>query len=186
METEVNQNWYILFVRGGQEKEIIKSILNTLKNRKIEKFLIEIKTLENNSNNSKNLLSGYIFVNCIMNSELLSAFYSVPNVISFLNHKKKDLSIIPDHLSTLEVNNFLFLQKKNKLDLKKIEKDGVLPLKKDFLKIGDIILVKEGFFKNHKASVVKVDNRKHLATINIDFFGRSTPVDVKFDQCEKI
>lgn len=192
MEKEIRQNWYILFVRGGREKEIIKSILNTLKSRKIEELLNEIKILENvrNGRKMKNLLSGYIFVNCNMKPELLSALYSVPDVISFLNHKKNDLNNMPNHLSTLEVNNFLFLEKNRSKSLtsKKSGRDKISSslLEKSSLKIGDLVLVKEGFFKGHRALIVKVDNRKHLITINVDFFGRSTPVDVKISECEKI
>jgi transcriptional antiterminator NusG len=162
-----------------------------LKSRKLDQFVNEIKILDgiSDSGKIKNLLPGYIFVNCKMTTELLMAFYSIPDVISFLNHSKGDLSIMPNHLSILEVNNFLFLGKKKEevKSTKKVELSKPTPLvKQSLLNIGDLILIKEGFFKDHRGSIIKVDNRKDLATINIDFFGRSTPVSVKFSECEKI
>lgn len=191
MEKEVNQNWYILFVRGGREKKIIDNINNLLRNLKLEQSVNEIKILEgiSDSGRSKNLLPGYIFVNCEMTTELLNALYSVQDVISFLNHSKSDLTIMPNHLSILEVNNFLFLGKKKEVNRKinniEISKPASF-FKKSIFNIGDLILIKEGFFKDHRGSIIKVDDRKNLITINIDFFGRSTPISVNFTECEKI
>ncbi|WNE41541.1 MAG: Transcription termination/antitermination protein NusG [Mycoplasmataceae bacterium] len=193
MEKEVNQNWYILFVRGGREKKIIDSINNLLRKLKLEQSVNEIKILEgiSDSGRNKNLLPGYIFVNCEMTTELLNALYSVSDVISFLNHSKSDLTIMPNHLSILEANNFNFLfSEKKKEGIKKANKVEISKpsslLKKSIFNIGDLILIKEGFFKDHRGSIIKVDDRKNLVTINIDFFGRSTPISVNFTECEKI
>jgi transcription termination/antitermination protein NusG len=190
MENESKKNWYILFVRGGREKKIINGIKNLLKSNDLEKFVNEIKIIENESENGKgkNLLPGYIFVNCEMNREILETFYSVPEVISFLKHAKSNLNSMPDYLSVLEVNNFLFLDKKKKnkssKNINQINPDN--GKKKINFVIGDLIKIKEGFFKDFKGSIVSIDDRKYLATINVDFLGRSTPVSVKFTECEKV
>jgi len=196
MEKETNQNWYILFVRGGREKTIITNVYNLLKSRKLEDNVREIKILEGSgpSGKSRNLLSGYVFVNANLNPEVLATFYAVPDVISFLNHKKSDLNLTPSHLSILEVNNFLSLERKdkekaNKDVINKVKNSEILPKKEkkqSFLKIGDLILIKEGFFKDNRGAIIKIDDRKELLTINIDFLGRSTPVSVGFSECEKI
>jgi transcriptional antiterminator NusG len=194
MEKEINQNWYILFVRGGREKTIITNAYNLLKSRKLEEQVNEIKILEGSgaSGKSKNLLSGYIFVNANLIPEVIATFYAVPDVISFLNHKKSDLNIMPNHLSILEVNNFLSLGRKDKEsksnDSKLKKNDGLLKKEKKqtLLKVGDLILIKEGFFKDYRGAIIKIDDRKELLTINIDFLGRLTPVSVGFSECEKI
>lgn len=196
MEKETKQNWYILFVRGGREKTIITNVYNLLKSRKLEDNVAEMKILEGlgTSGKSKNLLSGYVFVNANLNSEVLATFYAIPDVISFLNHKKGDLNLMPNHLSILEVNNFLSLgrKEKEKVDknaIYKTKSSDILPKKEkkqSFLKIGDLILIKEGFFKDYRGAIIKIDDRKELLTINIDFLGRSTPVSVGFSDCEKI
>lgn len=189
MEHESKRNWYILFVRGGREKKIIDGVYNSLRGNGLQALVNEIRIIENEGKGgkSKNLLPGYIFVNCEMNREILETFYSVPDVISFLNHSKADLNLMPNHLSILEVNNFLFLdKKKDRKTPKSASRFEPILDKQTLLKFGDLIVIKEGFFKDSKGSITNIDNRKGLATINIDFLGRSTPVSVKFAECEKI
>lgn len=189
MTNEVRQNWYILFVRGGREKKIIDGLWNALRGSAQQQLVSQIKIIDNEAKDgkAKNLLPGYIFVNCEMSREILETFYAVPDVISFLNHSKANLNVMPNHLSVLEVNNFLFLDKKKEAKVaKSASRFEALPDKQTLLNLGDLIVIKEGFFKESKGSITAIDNRKGLVTINIDFFGRSTPVSVKFTECEKI
>src|SRR5690606_20324179 len=102
--------------------------------------------------------------------------------------------LMPNHLSTLEVNNFLSLGRKEKENLNKnfVHKSknaDILPKKEkkqSFLKAGDLILIKKGFFKDYRGAIINIDDRKELLTINIDFLGRSTTISVGFSDCEKI
>ncbi len=193
MKKKNYDNWYILFVRGGHEKQIIDGIYSSLKNHQLDEQVAEVKFLEgfDKAGKTKNLLSSYLFVNCLMSRELLAAFYSTQGVISFLNHDKSDLGKNPTALSILEMNNFLSIGRRGSTNSNLRSKTQDRFSSKDFVskpvfEPGNLILVREGFFKDHRGSVTKVDPRKETVTINLDFFGRLTPVSVKFAECEKI
>ena len=180
-------------MRGGHEKQVINSIYNSLKNHQLSEQVTEIKILEGPSKAGKvkNLLSSYLFVNCVMSRELLAAFYSTQGFISFLNHDKSDPSKIPTALSTLEANNFLSIVRRRSVASSSQGKrqeqfSSKDPGSKPAFETGNLILVKEGFFKDHRGLVTKVDPRKEMVTINVDFFGRLTPVSVKFVECERV
>ena len=185
-----NKNWYILFVRGGHEIKIIDSINDSLRKNNIDQSTVEVTFIENDQSlqKRKNLLSGYIFINCDLNAELLSILYKIPGIISFLGHKRGDSSL-PVPISSLEVKKLLMFEEKKNNHTKKrgtIDKQKKETSKKSAFNVGDLILVKNGFFKDNRGSVTKIDNRKNSLTININFFGRSTPVSIDFSDCDKI
>lgn len=141
-------------------------------------------------------MPGYIFINCVIDSNVMNFLNSVNGVVGFLNNNKKDPFNVPIHLSNLETNNLFSLVERNKKDYenkkaiseKKIFVDN--PVKKDHslnfsnFKVGEIVLIKSGLFKNSQGSITQI-NKKFL-TISVEFFGRITPVSVDFSNCEKI
>ena len=51
--------------------------------------------------------------------------------------------------------------------------------------IGDTVVVKSGVWENTDGVVKQINHQKQTVTINIDMFGRETPVEISFSDVEK-
>jgi len=74
-------------------------------------------------------------------------------------------------------------------DNKQPKKESVVKKDKsderDF-QLNDYVHIISGALKGHEGQVSQLDDDKGVATVNIDFFGRSTPVKVEYVACKKI
>lgn len=171
----MNKKWYILKVRGGKENNIIEELYKTLKkNDYKEKISIEFFK----KSEEKNLIKGgYIFINCYLTPDLLKIIYSVPGVINFLNHNKRSENL-PEPLPIQAENELLDLIKNKKNEINKLsKKEG-----KDF-QINDLVEIIEGAFRGCQGQITKIDSKKGMITIDINFLGRLQPIEVSIKNC---
>ena len=52
--------------------------------------------------------------------------------------------------------------------------------------LGDTVIVKNGVWENTVAVIKRIDHHKQVVTINVDMFGRETPVDLSFADVKKM
>ena len=168
-------------VRGGKEEKIIAQIKEKLDKNNDSKKTIELYFIPH-STKPKNLLSGYIFCRGQLDENLVQLFYSVPGVISFLNHLRKE-EALPSPLSPQKNAEFSSLLKK----IEKGEIDHSSPTKgqKNIFQIDEQVRVVKGLFVGCKGKISAVDEKKKLITINIDFLGRLTPTEILMADCVK-
>jgi len=115
------------------------------------------------------IFPGYILIKAHMNDKLLMAIEKTPHVF-----RPGMVGGKPVPLKEEEVQNNL-----NQI------KRGVRPSKVEFEK-GDQVRVIEGPFMNFTGTVEEVHPEKRKLTVMISIFGRMTPVELDFDQVEKI
>ena len=60
-----------------------------------------------------------------------------------------------------------------------------LEIQVDF-KVGDVVNVVSGTFAGQEATVESFDVEKQIVTVLVDFFGRQTPQELRFDEVEVI
>ncbi|CAI2195668.1 13109_t:CDS:2, partial [Funneliformis geosporum] len=127
----------------------------------------EAKIIENiESELVKNRLKG----------QLVRFFYSIPRVVSFLNHQRGS-SQLPEFVSPELVENFSLEVGKSKENTKVNHNSN--------LTIGDLVKIIEGTFANYEGKITSLDERKKRVKIDIEFAGRSTPIDVPIEICQK-
>ncbi|MBU5908923.1 KOW motif-containing protein, partial [Vibrio cholerae O1] len=54
------------------------------------------------------------------------------------------------------------------------------------LEVGEQVRIKSGPFANQVGEVQEIETDKFKLTVLVDMFGRETPVEVEFDQIEKL
>ena len=54
------------------------------------------------------------------------------------------------------------------------------------LEIGDSVVVTAGVWENTAGIIKHINHHKQIVTINVDMFGRETPVEISFTDIEKI
>ena len=52
--------------------------------------------------------------------------------------------------------------------------------------IGDSVVVKSGGWEDTTGIVRQINHKDRMVTINIDMFGRETPVEISFNDVEKV
>ena len=54
------------------------------------------------------------------------------------------------------------------------------------LEVGDSVPITAGNFENSTGQVTLINNIDQTVTVNVDLFGRDTPVEVSFTDIEKV
>ena len=180
---ENKKQWYVLRAISGKEnkvEEYINSALITssLFQEYVSQVLIpreKIVTLKNGKRVEKerNLLPGYVLVECYLCDESFPLLRNIPNVLGFLSGGKS--SAKPDPVSQEEVNKLVGLA---------TESETRAASEINFL-VGESVKVVDGPFSGFKGTIQEVSNEKNKLKVIVTIFDRQTPLELGFNQVEK-
>lgn len=182
-----NAQWYVINCNKGHERRVYEDLKQKIETLNLKDKIFDIKIVEETITNKdkkpeiKNAFPGYIFINMIMTDETWYDVRNTPGVTGFIGSSGRGIKPLP--LSEKEVNTML------RRDNKQPKKESVVKKDKsderDF-QLNDYVHIISGALKGHEGQVSQLDDDKGVATVNIDFFGRSTPVKVEYVACKKI
>lgn len=180
---ENNYKWYVLKAISGKEnkvKEYIEGALvtSTLFKEYVSQVLIPTEKVVTTRGNKRvvkerNMLPGYVLVECNLADECYPLLRNIPNVLGFLSDGKS--STKPKPVSQEEVNRLV-----GEVDEAAIE----AVLDETFL-VGERVKVTDGPFNGFGGVIneVAVDKRKLKVVVTI--FDRQTPLELGYDQVAK-
>jgi len=116
------------------------------------------------------LYPGYIFIKADLDSDLQSLIKRVPRVLGFVSAGGK-----PVVVSESEI-----------IAMKERLKRGVPKVRKLKFEIGDKVKINEGPFIGFEGTVSEIDPEHEKLIVLVNIFDRQTPVELEFDQVEKI
>jgi transcriptional antiterminator NusG len=166
-------NWYVVHTYSGYENKVKANIEKTIENRHLEDEILEVRVpmqdvteMKNGSRKtvSKKMFPGYVLINMIMNDVTWYVVRNTRGVTGFVGPGSK-----PVPLSELEMKPL------------GIKTENVVI---DFTE-GDTVSVIAGVWKDTVGVVQRMDMGKQTATINVELFGRETPVEISFDEMTK-
>jgi transcriptional antiterminator NusG len=173
------KQWYVVHVYSGFEAKAKESLLERIRQNKMdEKFdeilipaetVVEVKKGEKRSK-SKKFFPGYIFVKMELNNETWQLVKNTQRVSGFVGNGTN-----PPAVSEEEVLRITQQIKEGKMKPK---------VNIEFEK-GESVRVKEGPFANFAGVVDEVNSEKGRLKVLVSIFGRSTPIDLEFGQVEK-
>jgi len=174
----MENNWYILKVVSGQEGKICKLIQSLLDQGKvsIDEVLVPTRKIFKVKKGKKveeqeKLFSGYVFIKFDLNLDTKSNLLSIPKVSSFLG------GINPSVVSKTKMEDIFNMISDEKTSV--IDSDRIF-------EIGEVINVIDGPFDSFSGAVESFDDEKQRIKISILIFGRSTSVELHYDQIKKI
>ena len=180
---EKQKQWYVLRAISGKEgkvEEYINSALTTssLFQEYVSQVLIpkeKVVTLKNGKRVEKerNLLPGYVLVECHLCDESFPLLRNIPNVLGFLSGGKTTAK--PEPVSQEEVNKLVGLAS---------ESESRAASEISFLE-GESIKVVDGPFNGFKGTIQEVVQDKHKLRVVVTIFDRQTPLELGFNQVEK-
>ncbi len=174
-----NMKWYTLHVYSSMEKSVKNALEERIARSDLrESFgqvLLPIERVQEVRNGRKvtserRMYPGYVFIEMEMNDATWHLVNSTPRVIEFLGNNN------PVVLSDAEVANIM-----NAASI-----SAEKPRPKIEFEIGEQVRVNSGAFKDFTGRVDAVDYDKSRLNVYVSIFGRDTPVDLAFNEVEKI
>ncbi len=161
-------NWYVVHTYSGYENKVKANIEKTIENRHLEEEILEVRVpmqdvmeMKNGArkNVQKKMFPGYVLINMVMNDDTWYVVRNTRGVTGFVGPGSKPVPLTEAEMKPLGI---------------KMENVSV-----DFGE-GDTIAVVAGVWKDTVGVVQKMDYSKQTATINVELFGRETPVEISF------
>ena len=167
-------NWYVVHTYSGYENKVKANIEKTIENRHLEEEILEVRVpmedvveMKNGARKTvqKKLFPGYVLINMIMNDDTWYVVRNTRGVTGFVGPGRKPVPLTEAEMKPLGI---------------KTENVSV-----DFAE-GDTIAVVAGVWKDTVGIVQRMDFGKQTATINVELFGRETPVEIGFAEVRKM
>lgn len=161
-------NWYVVHTYSGYENKVKANIEKTIENRHLEEEILEVRVpiqdvmeMKNGArkNVQKKMFPGYVLINMVMNDDTWYVVRNTRGVTGFVGPGSKPVPLTEAEMKPLGI---------------KLENVSV-----DFAE-GDTIAVVAGVWKDTVGVVQRMDYGKQTATINVELFGRETPVEISF------
>ncbi len=173
--------WYAIHTQVGYEEKVKSMLRNNIDNAGLSDDVEDIfvpfeEVIEIKKNNKKEtvrkcLYPSYVFLKARMSDKLFNVVKRMSFVSGFVGYKNQ-----PVALEDKEVEDIF----------KKIETSKESPRLSVSFEIGESVRVLDGPFANFTGSVEDVDIDKGRLRILISIFGRSTPVELNYNQVEKV
>lgn len=166
--------WYVAHTYSGYENKVKADIEKTIANRHLEDQIFEVEvptedvtTIHDGSKREikRKMLPGYVLVKMIMNDDTWYVVRNTRGVTGFVGPGSKPVPLTDEELEELGKPH------------KEVEID---------LEVGDSVRITAGNFENSTGQVTLINNINQTVTVNVDLFGRDTPVEVSFTDIEKV
>lgn len=167
-------NWYVVHTYSGYENKVKANIEKTIENRHLEEEILEVRVplqdvveLKNGAKKTvqKKMFPGYVLINMVMNDDTWYVVRNTRGVTGFVGPGSKPVPLTEAEMKPLGI------QEEN--------------ISVDFAE-GDTVAVIAGVWKDTVGVVQRMDYSKQTATINVELFGRETPVEISFAEVRNL
>ena len=167
-------NWYVVHTYSGYENKVKANIEKTIENRHLEEEILEVRVpmqdvveMKNGARKTvqKKMFPGYVLINMVMNDETWYVVRNTRGVTGFVGPGSKPVPLSEEEMRPLGIRN------------------GEIAL--DF-ELGDAVIVTSGAWEGTVGNIKGINQGKQSVTINVDMFGRETPVELSFTEVKKM
>ncbi len=179
-KTEQKKSWYVIHAYSGYENYVVRALRERIELRDLEdKFgeiivpteeVVEMRAGQKRKSERK-FFPGYVLVQMEMNEETWHLVRNVPKVLGFIGGSAERPASITD--------------KEAAAIMQRLEEGESKPKPKILFEPGEVVRVTDGPFADFNGVVEDVNYEKSRLRVSVSIFGRSTPVELEFDQVEK-
>ena len=166
--------WYVVHTYSGYENKVKLDIEKTIENRNLRDQILEVvipmESVEEEKGDSKKvvtrkLLPAYILIHMVMNDDTWYVVRNTRGVTGFVGPGSKPVPLTEEEMQPL----------------------GIQPveLEVDFQE-GDSVTITGGVWKDTVGIIQSMNHSKQMVTINVELFGRDTPVEIAFTDVKKL
>ena len=164
--------WYVVHTYSGYENKVKANIEKTIENRHLEDQILEVRVplqevveMRNGAAKQvqKKMFPGYVLLNMVMNDDTWYVVRNTRGVTGFVGPGSKPVPLTDAEMASMGL----------KANAPACE-----------FSIGDSVVVKSGVWEDTTGIVRQINHEDRMVTINIDMFGRETPVEISFNDVE--
>ena len=166
--------WYVVHTYSGYENKVKANIVKAIENRHLENEILEVSVPTQEvvelkdgvrKQSTRKMFPGYVLIKMVMNDDTWYVVRNTRGVTGFVGPGSKPVPLTEEEMANLGIKR------------ENIEVD---------FEVGDMITVIGGVWKDTVGAIVSINERKQSVTINVDMFGRETPVEISFADIKKM
>ena len=166
--------WYVVHTYSGYENKVKANIDKTIENRHLEDQILEVRVpmedVEETKDGKRKLVQkkmfpGYVLIHMIMNDDTWYVVRNTRGVTGFVGPGSKPVPLTETEMDRLGIQNVVV-----QIDFEE----------------GDSVVVTGGVWKDTVGVVQSINEAKRIVTINVEMFGRETPVEISFAEVKKM
>jgi len=168
-------SWYVVHTYSGYENKVKANIEKTIENRNLQDQILEVSVpmqdvIEEKDGRKqqvkKKMFPAYVLINMELNDDTWYVVRNTRGVTGFVGPGSK-----PIPLTEEELHNMGLLMQQTPEEL---------------YSIGDTVTVVSGVWEDTVGVIKSINPNKQIVTINIDMFGRETPVELGYNEIKKM
>ena len=167
-------HWYVVHTYSGYENKVKVDIEKTIENRNLQDQILEVSVplesvieLKNGVERKadKKMCPGYVLIHMIMNDDTWYVVRNTRGVTGFVGPGSKPVPLEEEEMANLGIK----------------QEDIVV----DF-EVGDTVTVLSGAWEGTVGMIQAINEQKQSLSINVELFGRETPVELNFSEVRKM
>ena len=167
-------NWYVVHTYSGYENKVKANIEKTIENRHLEEQILEVRVpmqdvveMKNGARKQvqKKMFPGYVLINMVMNDDTWYVVRNTRGVTGFVGPGSKPVPLTEEEMRPLGIQSENFVV--------------------DFVE-GDTVIATGGAWLDTVGVIQSMNHGKQTVIINVDLFGRETPVEISFSEVKKM
>ncbi|MBN2177502.1 MAG: transcription termination/antitermination protein NusG [Demequinaceae bacterium] len=182
-------DWYVVHSYSGHEKRVKQAIEHRIESLHMEEHIFQVEVPTEEVTEIKNAqkrkvtrvrIPGYVLVRMILTDESWGAVRNTPGVTGFVGHAHQPVPLMIDEV-------FSMLAPQENKPSKGPEATGAVSgsIEVDFT-IGESVTVIDGPFATLPASISEINAESQKLHVLVSIFGRETPVELSFNQVQKL
>lgn len=166
--------WYVVHTFSGYENKVKVDIEKTVENRNLQDQILEVaiplqEVMENKDGQKKSsmrkIFPAYVLVHMIMNDDTWYVVRNTRGVTGFVGPGSKPVPLEEEEMNRLG-----------------IRQENVIV---EFA-VGDTVTVLSGAWEGTVGVIQSLNEQKQNLSINVELFGRETPVELGFAEVRKM
>ena len=179
--SDTGKRWYVVHTYSGFEKMVLRALGERIAQSSFAdsfgQIVLPTEEVMDVKNGKKSIserkfFPGYLFIEMEMSEQTWHLVKSTPQVTGFIGGSGNK----PRPLSSKEMDAVLL----------RMESSVEKPKPKVMFEVGQSVRVTEGPFVDFNGSVEEISYERSKLRVAVQIFGRETPVELDFDQVEKV
>lgn len=166
--------WYVVHTYSGYENKVKTNLEKTVENRNLHNWILDVQVpMEEQVEvkdgkkkiTQKKIFPGYVLVKMMMSDDSWYIVRNTRGVTGFVGPGSKPVALTDEEVDSMGI----------------VEKQVTLEIE-----IGESVKVVSGPLENFPAVVQEINAEKRKVKVLVNMFGRETPVELDFNQIEKL
>ncbi|WP_394524790.1 transcription termination/antitermination protein NusG [Lacrimispora sp. JR3] len=167
-------HWYVVHTYSGYENKVKVDIEKTIENRNLQDQILEVSVpleavieIKNGVEKKadKKMFPGYVLIHMVMNDDTWYVVRNTRGVTGFVGPGSKPVPLTEEEMEKLGFKN----------------EEVIVGFEE-----GDTVVVTSGAWKDTVGAIKSINEGKKTITINVEMFGRETPVELNFSEIKKM